>query len=140
MFLFSVPTSGTNANYNPPISFTDGGSIMALTNGTNVQISIGNWGSLAGTVMTNRLVMDYPDGIFSYSLNGQMLATLPLGSYFTNLVGAVYFNGFERSPGSLGNRFAIADVEVQAFTRSNDFSYTTSNNAITITGYTGTNS
>jgi hypothetical protein len=139
MFLLSVPTSDPNANFNPLILFTDTGSIIALTNGTSLQVPIGNWGSLAGTVITNKLVLDYPDGIFSYSLNGQPLATLPLGPYFTNVVGAIYFNGFERSAGSLGNRFAIADVEVEAFTPSNIFTYTTNNDTITITGYSGTN-
>ncbi|HKW30190.1 MAG TPA: leucine-rich repeat protein [Verrucomicrobiae bacterium] len=139
MFLISVPTSDPNANFNPLIFFTDTGAIIALTNGTTVQVPIGSWGSLAGTVMTNKLVLDYPDGIFSYSLNGRPLATLPLGSYFTNAVGAIYFNGFERSAGSLGNRFALADVEVEAFTPSNIFTYTTNNRTITITGYNGTN-
>ena len=139
MFLISVPTSDPNTNFNPLIFFTDTGSIIALTNGTNVQIPIGSWGSLAGTVMTNTLILDYPDGVFSYSLNGQTLATLPLGPYFTNVIGAVYFNGFELSAGSLGNRFALADVEVEAFTPSNIFTYTTNTSTITITGYTGTN-
>ena len=113
MFLLSVPTDDPTANYNPPIFFTDTGSIGALTNGTTPQTIIGNWGSLAGTVMTNALILNYPRGTFSYSLNGQSLATLPLGPYFTNVVGAIYFNGFERSAGSLGNRFAIADVMVK---------------------------
>ena len=139
MFQLSVPTSDPNTNFNPLIFFTDSGSIIALTNGTSVQIPIGSWGSLAGTVMTNTLILDYPDGIFSYSLNGQTLATLPLGPYFTNVIGAVYFNGFERSAGSLGNRFALGDVEVEAFTPSNIFTYTANTGSITITGYTGTN-
>jgi hypothetical protein len=134
-FMLSVPTSDPNTNFNPLIFFTDTGSIIALTNGTNVQIAIGSWGSLAGTVMTNTLILDYPNGVFSYSLNGQTLATLPLGPYFTNVIGAVYFNGFERSAGSLGNRFALADVEVEA----NVFTYTTGTSTITITGYIGTN-
>jgi len=116
MFLFSVPTDDPVANYNPPIFFTDKGSIVAFTNGTSVQVPIGNWGSLAGTVMTNTLILNYPSGDFSYALNGKTLATLPLGPYFTNVVGAVYFNGFERSSGSLGNRFALADVNVQLLT------------------------
>jgi hypothetical protein len=139
MFMLSVPTSDPNANYNPPISFTDNGSIIALTNGTGVQVPIGNWGSLAGTVMTNSLLLDYPDGTFSYSLNGQTLATLPLGPYFTNVVGSIYFNGFERSPGSLGNRFALANVEVELFMPSNNFACLITNNTVTITRYTGTN-
>jgi hypothetical protein len=139
MFQLSVPASNPTTNYNPLIFFTDTGSIIALTNGTNPQVPIGNWGSLAGTVMTNSLFLDYPDGTFSYSLNGQTLATLPLGGYFTNVVGAVYFNGFEHAANSLGNRFAIADVEVEAFTPSNDFIYIITNNTITITGYAGTN-
>ncbi len=140
MFQLSIPASSPNTNSNPLILFTDTGDIMALTNGTNAQVPIGNWGHLARTVMTNSLLLDYPDGTFSYSLNGQTLATLPLGPYFTNVVGAVSFNGYERSPGSLGNRFALTDVEVEAFTPSDDFSYITSNNTITITGYTGANS
>ncbi|HKW30193.1 MAG TPA: leucine-rich repeat protein [Verrucomicrobiae bacterium] len=140
MFQLSVPTSNPNPNFNPLILFTDTGAIIALTNGTNVQVPIGNWGLLAGTVMTNSLLLDYPDGTYSYSLNGQTLATLPLGRYFTNVVGAIYFNGFERSAGSLGNRFALANVEVEAFTSSNNFIYIITNGTITITGYTGTDS
>jgi hypothetical protein len=112
MFLFSIPTSDPIANFNPPIVFLDTGLIVALTNGMSAQTPIGDWGLLAGTVMTNTLILDYPNRTFSYSLNGQALATLPLGAYFTNVVGAIYFNGFERSPGSLGNRFAIDDVTV----------------------------
>jgi hypothetical protein len=139
MFQFSVPVSDPNANNSPSIWFADNGSIMAQTNGTGAQLAIGNWGALAGTVMTNLLILDYPDGILSYSLNGQTLATLPLGPYFTNMVGAIYFTGWERSAGSSGNRFAIANVEVAAFTSSNDFSYLSNNSVITITGYTGTN-
>lgn len=139
MFLLSVSTSNPIPNFSPLIFFTDTGSIIALTNGTNVQVPIGNWGSLAGTVMTNSLFLDYPDGTFSYSLNGQTLATLPLGPYFTNVVGAIYFNGFERSAGSLGNRFALANVAVEAFTPSNNFIYIITNGTITITGYNGTN-
>ncbi|HTQ51913.1 MAG TPA: leucine-rich repeat protein [Candidatus Acidoferrales bacterium] len=139
LFQLSVPASGPNATNNPLISFTDTGSIIALTNGTNAQVLIGNWGYLARTVMTNSLLLDYPDGTFSYSLNGQTLATLPLGPLFTNAVGAVYFNGFERSAGSLGNRFALANVGVEAYMPSIGFIYMITNNTITITGYNGTN-
>ena len=113
MFLVSIPTSDPTANFNPPLAFMDTGCIVALTNGTSVQTLIGTWGPLAGTIMTNVLILDYPGRTFSYSLNGQRLATFPLGLYFTNVVGAVYFNGFERSPGSLGNRFALDEVRVE---------------------------
>jgi hypothetical protein len=111
---FSVPVNDPTPGitYNPPLAFADSGTIFALTNGTTPLIPIGNWGSLAGTIMTNILFLDYPNHTFSYSLNGQTLATLPLGPYFTNVVGAIYFNGFERSTGSLGNRFALDDVTV----------------------------
>lgn len=118
VFLLSVPVQDANPSitFNPPLAFTDAGSIVGFTNGPNVQTPIGNWGSLAGTVMTNSLILDYPHGTFSYSLNGQILATLPLGPYYTNVVGAIYFNGVERSAGSLGNRFAIDDVTVRLLT------------------------
>jgi len=114
-FLFSVPVLDPNptVTFNPPLVFMDTGAIVAPTNGTSVANVIGNWGSLAGTIMTNTLILDYPNRTFSYSLNGQALAALPLGFYFTNVVGAIYFNGFERSAGSLGNRFAIDDVKVE---------------------------
>jgi hypothetical protein len=112
MFLLSVPTDDPNADYNPPIVFMDTGAIVALTNGTAPLITIGNWGSLAGTVMTNTLILNYPNGTFSYALNGQTMATMPLGPYFSNVVDSVTFTGFERSAGSLGNRFAISDVQV----------------------------
>ena len=112
MFLLSVPTDDQNADYNPPIVFMDTGAIVALTNGTAPLITIGNWGSLAGTVMTNTLILNYPNGTFSYALNGQTMATMPLGPYFSNVVDSVTFTGFERSAGSLGNRFAISDVQV----------------------------
>ena len=115
MYLLSLPVQDANPSvtYNPTVVFMDAGSIVALTNGTSVQIPVGNWGSLAGTVMSNTLILDYPNASFSYSLNGQLLATLPLGPYFTNVIGAIYFTGFERSAGSLGNRFAIDDVKVE---------------------------
>jgi hypothetical protein len=84
MFLFSVPVQDPNpgVTYNPPLIFMDTGSIVALTNGTSVQTPIGNWGSLAGTIMTNTLILDYASHTFLYSLNGQTLATLPLGALF----------------------------------------------------------
>src|SRR5258706_7053725 len=88
-FLLFVPTSEPVHNYNPPIGFLDNGFIIALTNGTAAQTTIGNWGSLAGTTMTNVLSLNYPNGRFSYSLNGLTLATLPLGPYFTNVVDAI---------------------------------------------------
>jgi hypothetical protein len=62
--------------------------------------------------MTNTLILNYPNGTFSYALNGQTMATMPLGPYFSNVVDSVTFTGFERSAGSLGNRFAISDVQV----------------------------
>jgi hypothetical protein len=89
--------------------------------------------------MTNSLLLDYPDGTFSYSLNGQTLATLPLGPSFTNVVGAVSFSASEAAAGSLGNRFALTGVGVRAFVPTNTFIYIVTNNTITITGYTGTN-
>ena len=113
MFLFSIPVSDPNADYNPPVLFKDSGSVVAMTNGITVQTPIGQWGSLAGTLMTNKLVLNFPNQAFSFSINGQVLAVLPLGSYFSNRVNAVYFNPFERSSGSLGNRFALDDVKVE---------------------------
>jgi hypothetical protein len=115
MFLFSVPVSDSDPNvtFNPPLVFTDTGNIIALTNGVTVQTTIGNWSSLVGTVMTNTLLLDYPNRSFSYSLNGEVLATLPLGPYYTNVLGKIYFNAFERSAGSLGNRFAFTDLKVE---------------------------
>ena len=121
LFLFSIPTDDPLANFNPPVAFMDTGAIIAFTNGTTVQTPIGHWGSLAGTVMTNTLVLDYPNRALSYSLNGQSLATLPLGPYFTNVVGAIYFNGSERTAGSSGNRFAIDDVKVEPAPASPQF-------------------
>ena len=136
-FLLSIPTSDASANFNPPVSFMDNGSIVALTNGTNVQVIIGNWGSLAGTAMTNTLILDYPDGTFSYSLDGEPLAKLPLGPYFTNIIEVISFDGLERFVGSLGNRFAIADVSVEWVASKTDFSFVTNNGSITINTYTG---
>ena len=112
-FLFSIPVSDPNADFNPPVFFTDSGSVAALTNGNTSQTSIGEWGSLAGTIMTNRLVLNFPNRAFSFSINGQILAVLPLGSYFSNRVNAVYFNPLERSSASLGNRFALDDIKVE---------------------------
>jgi hypothetical protein len=115
-FLLSVPVqdpANPTIDYNPPLAFLDTGAIIGLTNGVSVETFIGSWGPLAGTVMTNTLMLDYPNGTFSYSLNGRTLATLPLGPYFTNVVGAITFTGIERDPGSLGNRFAISEVEAE---------------------------
>jgi len=118
MFFFSIPVHDPNPNvtYNPLLAFLDTGSIVALTNGPGQQTPIGNWGGLAGTRMTNVLILDYPNRSFSYSLNGNAPAVLPLGPYFTNLLSAIYFNGFERSAGSVGNRFALDDIKVELAT------------------------
>src|SRR5262249_4701308 len=71
MLLISIPTSDPSASFNPPLAFMDTGSIVALTNGTSVQTPIGTWGPLAGTIMTNTLLLNFPSRTFSYSLNGQ---------------------------------------------------------------------
>ena len=63
-FLFSIPVSDPNADFNPPVFFTDSGAVAALTNGNTSQTSIGEWGSLAGTIMTNRLVLNFPNRAF----------------------------------------------------------------------------
>jgi hypothetical protein len=117
MFLFCIPTTNTNANYDPPIVFFDTGLIGAFTNVVQQNLStmtlIGNWRGLAGTIMTNSLILNFPEHKLWFSLNGQALATLPLGPYWTNRVDAIYFDPYELFPGSIGNRFAIDDVTVE---------------------------
>ncbi len=82
IFLFSVPVFDPNANFNPPIGFNDTGAIFALTNGTAAtepELIIGNWGPLAGTVMTNSLLLNYPNHTFTYSLNARRWPLFPWG-------------------------------------------------------------
>ncbi len=113
---FSVNLPFAPDEYNPPLVFLDQGVIAVFTNAPSPDqaIVIGNWSAFADTVMTNELVLNFPNRTMSYSLNGQMLTNMPLSAYWTNLVDAVVFAVNEEFPTSLGNRFALDDIKITA--------------------------
>lgn len=113
---FSVNLPFAPEEYNPPLAFVDSGLIIAFTNAPIPEqaIVIGNWGALAGTVMTNRLTLNFPARTMSYSLNGQVLTNMTLGAYWTNWVNAVVFAVNEDFADSRGNRFRADDLQITA--------------------------
>lgn len=113
----------TNLNNNPLIFLNDGGQVYAFTNEpsqTSINpIQIGSWASQAGKFMTNVLVLDFPGGMYSYSMNGTVLTNLPIPAYVTNLFERVRLDVFEGiansgTLNSLGNRFALDDVRLSS--------------------------
>jgi hypothetical protein len=116
MFLFSVPTSNSRQDYNSPLAFLDTGNIVIFTNKPAMQpramTVVGSWARFANRYMTNRLILDYPERKLWFFLNGQQLANLPLGFYFTNVLQKFYFDASERDSGCLGNQFQLDDVEI----------------------------
>lgn len=109
-----------NVWYNPIIVLFDNGQVITVTNapGASAWIPIGMWSQYAGTVTTNRLVLDYPARLFTYSINGVVLAHLPISSYFTNVLDAVRFQCFEMFPDSAGNRFAVDNIRAEALSQT----------------------
>ena len=81
--------------------------------GTNFFSSIGSWLNLAGTVMTNQLIVNYPAQTFSFFLNGTMLASIPFSGGITN-VNVVGQMGFEwDDPFGDSLQFALDDVRIE---------------------------
>ena len=113
---FSVNLPFAPEDYNPPLAFSDSGWIVAFTNAPVPEqaIVIGNWRALAGTVMTNRLTLNFPARTMSYSLNGQLITNMTLSAYWTNLVDAIVFAVNEDFPGAQGNRFRLDDIKITA--------------------------
>jgi hypothetical protein len=113
---FGVDILTTNATpqHNPLIGLADNGQMVVFTNSptTDPGVPIGNWGQWAGTLMTNRLLLDYQGRAFSYSINGQLVARASIAPYFTNTLDAMRFVFMEATPSSLGNCFVIDDVKV----------------------------
>jgi uncharacterized repeat protein (TIGR01451 family) len=123
-----IDVSGTNYDHNPVMIFNDAGQIMVFTNNVmnpnpaavlaSVR-QIGSWSSQAGKVMTNVLVLDYPNHILSFALNGTTLTNMPIPQIFTNLFDSAHLSVFEGFANvgtfsSTGNRFALDDVQVNA--------------------------
>lgn len=98
------------------MAFNDGGEIYGITNvlsGPSDFVTIGNWSSLAGTIMTNRIVLNYPARTMTFSLNGNVLATLPMRPDLIQPVGHMNFEFDELTAyGSTGNQFALDEVQV----------------------------
>jgi len=132
--LVSVSTNG-DIMYNPLLFLNDNGQIGVSTNNppSLPLLTVGNWGQYVGTVMTNRLKLDYPAGLFTFSINGLTVTNMPIPSCFTNVLDAVRLQFYEAFPDSLGNRFLWDDVLASV----QDYNYTNINGTITITGYTG---
>ena len=106
----------TNGGLTRLVDFSDSGEVIAQTSssgGTNFFSSIGSWQSLAGTVMTNQLIVNYPAQTFSFFLNGTMLASIPFSGGFTNVdvVGQMGFEWDDPFRDSL--QFALDDVRIE---------------------------
>ncbi|HTS17245.1 MAG TPA: BACON domain-containing carbohydrate-binding protein [Verrucomicrobiae bacterium] len=111
----------TNFQDQPLVFINDGGQIIVFTNTPSPQslIQIGSWPTLAGTAMTNTLVLDYPAGTFSFSVNGSVLTNMPIPSFFTNFFDVARLLVTENIPdSSLGNTFAVGNVTLSTPTPS----------------------
>ena len=110
-------------NDGPLLWFNDDGSVVAFTNAASGGqlvppfpfVQIGSWSALQNTVMTNVLVLNYPAGTFSFSLNGAVLTNnMPIPGFFTNYIDEVRVVAFEGDTNvdvaSLGNSFALGNV------------------------------
>ncbi len=102
----------------------DDGRVVVFTNTPSISPldlpfeQIGTWSAFKNTVMTNVLVLNYPAGTFSFSMNGTVLTDMAIPGFFTNLLDAVRlqaFEGFTNSGiASLGNSFALGNVQLTA--------------------------
>ncbi len=112
----SIDQNGTNYDSEPLIFINDGGQVVTFTNTPSPQTSlpIGSWSNLVNKVMTNVLVVNYPGGTFSFSINGSVLTNMPIPGYVSNLYDNVRLEVTEditnSGVASLGNRFALDDV------------------------------
>jgi hypothetical protein len=119
-----VNGSTTNCDYNVLIFFNDGGQVFAFTNEHSLSalVPIGSWAGLAGTVMTNQLVLNYPAQTYQFSINGNVLTNMPLPGFITNFLDGAYMEISETSTGgwgytaSTGNQFALDDIEISTST------------------------
>jgi hypothetical protein len=117
-FAVNILTTNAGPQYNPLIALADNGQMVVFTNSPAIDpgTPIGDWGQWAGTLMTNRLLLDYQGRAFSFSINGRLTARASMAPYFTNTLDAVRFDFMEAppasSPAALGNCFAIDDVKV----------------------------
>jgi hypothetical protein len=118
---FDVSLPSTTGVDNPLLLFNDDGGVIVFTNQASTTplvlpfVQIGSWSALQNTVMTNVLVLNYPAGTYSFSLNGVVLTNnMPIPGYFTNLFDAVRMEVFEvitnAGVASLGNSFALGNV------------------------------
>lgn len=118
-FSVSIPTintSDTNSDNAPIIFINDDGRVATFTNAPSPQtfVGIGSWSNLVATVMTNVVVLDFPGGTFSYSLNGTVLTNMPIPSFYSNIFDLVRLEVNENITNSgvtsLGNVFALDNV------------------------------
>jgi uncharacterized repeat protein (TIGR01451 family) len=118
---FIVSHLTTNKLSNPLIWFNDDGQIYCLTNSSpepDTGLNVGTWSNYVGKIMTNLLVLNYPAGKFSYSINSRVLTNMPLPGIFTNLLDRIRFDIQESftnaGVASLGNKFTLDDVQLTA--------------------------
>jgi uncharacterized repeat protein (TIGR01451 family) len=103
----------------PLIWLNDAGQVyLCTTNAATpaAAVTIGSWSNLVGKITTNVLVLNYPAGKFSYSLNSRILTNMPLPGLFTNVLDRIVLSVDESvtnaGMNSLGNKFALDDVQL----------------------------
>ncbi len=98
------------------IAFNDSGQIYAVTNvftSLSDLVTIGSWTSLVATIMTNQMIMNYPARTITLSVNGNLIATVPMRPDLTNYVDHITFEFVEDTAyGSAGNTFALDEIKV----------------------------
>ncbi len=109
----------TNFDQNPLVIFADNGSVYAFTGSPNNGVGplplvpLGAWGAWKNTVMTNRLVLNYPARTFALFINGTTITNnMSISQYFTNIFTGVNFGFVEMLRSSGGNKFAIDNIQV----------------------------
>ena len=110
----------TNFSGNPLLLLNDDGTIYAFTNnpvGSGVPtnqpiVPLGTWTNLASTLITNSLNLNFSAGTFSFAMNGVVLTNMPIPAFVTNFLDEVRFDVTEDLTNSVGNRFALDDVQL----------------------------
>ena len=111
--LFQLPIVGNDES--TVVAFSDGGQIFGVTNVLSSEapiVTIGSWSNLVGTVMSNQLVLNYPSNSMTFSVNGNLIATLPMRPDLIKNVDHVTFEFDEQGVSSAGNTFALDEISV----------------------------
>jgi len=113
-FMINLQSAEGANSFSPIVALMDNGAIGTFTNSPSLDtfIPIGNWTTYAapGTFMTNSLTVNY-GGNWSFRINGALVYTAAMSSFFTNILGAIEFDAWHEMD-TPDNSYAIDNVTV----------------------------